>query len=103
MRVMRKPGKGLRVMSIALSPLTLSPTKAAQYLGLGKTKTLELIRAKRLKVFMLDGRIRVSTEACREFLNSLPDQYVKGVPVKDGKPVTPAKPKAKHGRRKTRH
>ena len=88
----------------ALIPLTLSPTKAAQYLGLGKTKTLELIRAKRIKVFMLDGRIRVSTDACREFLESLPDQYVKGEPVKDGKPMPPKKPRTKHGRRKaTRH
>jgi hypothetical protein len=52
---------------------------------------------------MLDGRIRVSTDACRAFLDSLPDQYVKGQPVKNGEPVPPKKPKTKHGRRKTRH
>ena len=90
-------------MSAEITPLTLSPTKAAQYLGLGKTKTLELIRTKRIACHMLDGRIRVSTEACRAFLDSLPDQYIKGQPVKNGEPLSPKKPKAKHGRRKTRH
>ena len=55
-------------MSADITPLTLSPTKAAQYLGLGKTKTLELIRTKRIACYMLDGRIRVSTDACRAFL-----------------------------------
>ena len=43
-----------------IDPLTLSPSKAAAYLGIGKTKMLELIRAKRVPVKMLDGRIRVA-------------------------------------------
>ncbi len=90
-------------MSAPIVPLTLSPAKAAAFIGIGKTKMLELIRAKRVAVKMLDGRIRVSTDACRGFLNLLPDQYIKGQPVKNGEPLPPAKPNAKHGRRKTRH
>jgi len=35
------------------------------------------------------------------FLDSLPDQYVKGQPVKNGEPMPRKKPKVKHGRQKT--
>jgi hypothetical protein len=80
----------------AIAPLTLSPAKAAAYLGIGKTKTLALIRAKRLEAKILDGRIRVTTGSCNAFLATLPGYSVQPVPV----PATPAKPKAKHGRRK---
>jgi hypothetical protein len=45
--------------------------------------------------------IRVLTDACQAFLNSLPDSYVAGKPVRSNEPVTRSKPK--HGRRKTRH
>jgi hypothetical protein len=90
-------------MPSEIVPLTMSPAKAAAFIGIGKTKMLDLIRAKRIAVKMLDGRIRVSTDACRAFLDSLPDQYIKGQPVRDDEPMVPAKPKAKHGRRKTRH
>jgi hypothetical protein len=62
---------------------------------------LDLIRAKRIAVKMLDGRIRVLTVACQAFLNSLPDSYVAGKPVRSNEPVP--RPKPKHGRRKTRH
>jgi hypothetical protein len=51
-------------MPAAIVPLTLSPTKAAAFIGIGKTKMLDLIRAKRIAVKMLDGRIRVLTDAC---------------------------------------
>jgi hypothetical protein len=79
----------------------LSPTKAAAIIG--KSKMLEQIPTKRVAVKMLDGRIHVSTETCRAFLDSLPDQHVKGQPVKNVEPVISKKLKAKHGRRKTRH
>ncbi len=68
-------------MSPSIEPLTLTPRQAAQYLGLGKTKMLELIRSKRIAVYMLDGRIRVSTETCKAFLATLPTRYVKGKEV----------------------
>lgn len=86
-------------MPAAIAPLSLSPTKAAAFIGIGKTKALELIRAKRLAVKMLDGRIRVLTSSCQAFLDSLPDGYSKGKPVHVNAP-TPAKPQPKHGRRK---
>jgi len=75
-------------------PLTLSPAKAAAFIGIGKTKMLELIRAKRVAVKMLDGRIRVSTAACQAFLDSLPDEYIAGKPVRSNEP--PPKPRPKH-------
>ena len=52
--------------------------RPAAFIGIGKTKLLELIRTKRVAVKMLDGRIRVSTDACRAFLNSLRDEYIAG-------------------------
>ena len=81
-----------------MEPRTLSPTKAAVYLGIGKTKTLALIRAKRIQAKLLDGRVRVTTASCDAFLASLPG-YSVGKPVRsDDQPPAPAKPK--HGRRK---
>jgi excisionase family DNA binding protein len=76
----------------------MTPKEASQFLGIGLTKTLQLIRAKRLKVWMLDNRIRVSVEACRDFLDSLPCGYVKGEPVYDG--ARPAKKAKKSKARK---
>lgn len=81
-----------------MEPQTLSPTKAAAYLGIGKTKTLALLRAKRLKAKLLDGRIRITTASCDAFLANLPD-YKVGKPVQPSEP-TPAPVKPKHGRRK---
>jgi hypothetical protein len=51
------------------------------------------IRAKRIAVKMLDGRVRVSTEACRAFLASLPDEYLDGEPVRHDAPPSPPRPK----------
>jgi len=82
----------------SVQPLTLSPTKAAAFLGIGKTKMLALIRAKRIQVKMLDGRIRVSTAALQAFHDTLPD-YVPGKPVMSA-PAIPARAQPKHGRRK---
>ena len=65
-------------MRTEIQSLTLTPRQAADYIGVGRTKMLDLIRTKRIKVAMLDGRIRVSTEACRAFINSLPSEYQKG-------------------------
>ena len=59
-------------MLAAIEPLTLSPTKAAAFLGVGKTKMLELIRAKRIPVKMLDGRIKVAVADFKSFHDALP-------------------------------
>jgi excisionase family DNA binding protein len=53
-------------------PLTLSPKKAAAYLGIGRTKLLELIKAGRIEARKLDGRIRVTTASLDAFHASLP-------------------------------
>lgn len=65
-------------MRADIQPLTLSPRQAADYLGIGRTKTLDLIRSRRLAVVMLDGRIRVLREACEAFVSSLPSEYQRG-------------------------
>jgi excisionase family DNA binding protein len=52
--------------------LTMSPNRAAAYLGLGRTKTLELIREGRIEARDLDGRMRVTTTSLDAFLASLP-------------------------------
>jgi hypothetical protein len=70
------------VSKIEINSLTLSPAKAAAYIGIGKTKMLELIRTKRIPVKMLDGRTRITADACRAFVRSLPDEYVAGRPVR---------------------
>ena len=57
----------------AIESLTLSPRQAATFLGIGKTKLIELVRAGRIKAKSLDGRIRVSTESLAAFHASLPD------------------------------
>ena len=53
-------------------PLTLSPKKAAAYLGIGRTKLLELITAGRIEARKLDGRIRVTIASLDAFHASLP-------------------------------
>jgi excisionase family DNA binding protein len=55
-----------------IAPLTLSPTQAAAFLGVGRTKLLALVRAGRIEARTLDGRIRVSVEALRAFHAALP-------------------------------
>ncbi len=54
------------------TPLTLSPKKAGAYLGIGRTKILELIKTGRIEASKLDGRIRVSTASHDAFHASLP-------------------------------
>jgi excisionase family DNA binding protein len=52
---------------------TISAAGAARKLGLGKAKTLALIRDGRLRAKQLDGRIRVRLVDLDAFLASLPD------------------------------
>lgn len=67
----------------AVSPLTLlTPTDAAEVLGVGRTKLLSLVRSGRIGCRMLDGRIRIPVEAIQEFRDALPQGYVAGKPVK---------------------
>jgi excisionase family DNA binding protein len=63
----------------------LSPTDAAETLGVGRTKLLELVRSGRIACRMMDNRIRIPVEALQAFRDALPAGYVAGPPVR--KPV----------------
>jgi len=79
------------VMSLSIEPLTMSVREAAAFVGIGRTKMHALIAAKRIACKMLDGRIRVTAQSLRDFLDNLPDGYTPGKPVKDA--TEPPKPK----------
>jgi excisionase family DNA binding protein len=59
-------------MSEVLEPLTLSPSHAADYLGIGRTKMHALIRSGRIEARTLDGRIRVSAASVQAFYEAMP-------------------------------
>jgi excisionase family DNA binding protein len=63
-------------MTVAIEPLTLSPSKAAAFLGVGKTKMLALIRAGRIPAKRLDGRLRVAVADVKAFIDNLPNAKV---------------------------
>ena len=50
----------------------LSPQKAADYLGIGRTKLLTLAKAKRIETKRLDGRTYFVVASLDQFLKSLP-------------------------------
>ena len=54
-------------------PVLQSARQAAEYLGVGRTKLLALIRAGRIKAKVLDGRIEVTTHSLDQFAEGLPD------------------------------
>jgi len=56
-----------------VEPLTLSTRQAAAFLGVGRNKLLRLPQTKRIRAKDLDGRLRLTTESLREFLDALPD------------------------------
>jgi excisionase family DNA binding protein len=56
----------------AIEPRTLSPAKAARYLGIGKTKMWALLMAGRIPSKKLDGRTLVLTSDLDAFLDELP-------------------------------
>lgn len=73
----------VKAAPVTLSAFTLlSPTDAAEVLGVGRTKLLALVRSGRIRCRMLDGRIRIPVEAIQEFRDALPQGYVAGKPVK---------------------
>jgi excisionase family DNA binding protein len=55
-----------------------TPRQAAETLGIGRTKLLELVRSHRIRCRMLDGRIRIPFEALQEFRDALPEGYTPG-------------------------
>ena len=56
-----------------VQPIALSVRDAADYLSIGIRQCRELIRTKKLKAHMLpNGLIRVTTQSCADFLESLP-------------------------------
>jgi len=60
-------------------PLKLySVAEAADALGLGRTKCLDLIRSGRLQCRRLDGRIRIAYGDLKAFADALPVGYVRG-------------------------
>jgi excisionase family DNA binding protein len=60
------------VTTRAIEPRTLSPAKAARYLGIGKTKMWALLMAGRIPSKKLDGRTLVLTSDLDAFLDGLP-------------------------------
>ena len=91
--------------------LSLSPSKAADFLGVGRTKMLDLIRSGRVEARTLDGRIRVDAASVQAFFDALPDYDVANTRAAILGPslagiknpsVTIKRPKAK-AKRRTRH
>jgi excisionase family DNA binding protein len=70
MRVMRKPGKGLRVMSIV--PLALSPRDAARLLAVSRRTISNLIRSHKLVARKLGKRTLVDVESIEALYAGLP-------------------------------
>lgn len=67
------PFVGEQARITAFLPLTMNTRKAAAFLGIGRTKLLELFRAKRIKARDLDGRLQFETDSLLAFKNDLPD------------------------------
>jgi excisionase family DNA binding protein len=66
-----------------MEPQTLLSTgQAAKRLGLGKTKTLALIRTGRLPCVMFDNRIRVRVADIDALIDALPKGYTPGKQVR---------------------
>ena len=70
MRVMRKPGKGLRVMSF--EPLALSPRDAATMLAVSRRTISRLIRTHKLVARKHGKRTLVDAESVKAFYAGLP-------------------------------
>ena len=68
-------------MRVKPSSLLLSPAKAGAYLGIGRTKLLQLEAAGRIKSKSLDGRRFFSTGSLMAFADDLPDY--RAVPSND--------------------
>ena len=84
MRKSEKPAKPVAAATpkTQITSLLYSSGRAAKRLGLGKTKTLELIRSGRLEAAMLDDRIVVTEEAIQAFVRgNLKVGYRKGKAV----------------------
>jgi hypothetical protein len=67
-------------MAVAMrttSPLLLTPQKAQDRIGVGRTKLLALGRAGRIKTKELDGRYYFVTASLDKFAESLPDAFKK--------------------------
>jgi hypothetical protein len=61
----------------SLSPLSLTPQKAADFLGVGRTKLLALARAGKIKAKDIDGRYYFVTASLQKFLDCAPDALTK--------------------------
>jgi hypothetical protein len=59
------------------SPLLLTPQKAQDFLGIGRTKLLALAAAKRIKAKEPDGRYYFVTAALQKFSDSLANAFQK--------------------------
>ena len=67
----------MAVAKCAASPLLLSPQKAADFLGVGRTKLLALASAGRIKAKEVDGRYYFVAASLQKFSDSLPDALQK--------------------------
>ena len=67
-------------MPADLTPIALSVTQAAKFISVGVRQMRELIRTKEIEAYTLpNGLHRVSTEACRKFLEARPYKMQKGL------------------------
>jgi excisionase family DNA binding protein len=53
----------------------LTTGQARKAIGCGRSKLLGLVKSGRLPIKMLDGRIRISSEAIEAFVAELPTEY----------------------------
>ena len=54
-------------------PLLLTPQKAADFIGIGRTSLLALLKARRVRAKLIDGRRYFLTASLVEYLATLAD------------------------------
>ena len=84
----------------AIEALSFSPSQAAKFLGVGRTKMLALLQSGRIEARTLDGRIRVDAASVDAFYKTLPAYRVEATRQTVAPAVAPPKAKRK-AKRKT--
>jgi hypothetical protein len=63
----------VRVEKLAAVPALLTPQKAADFIGIGRTRLLALLKAKRVRAKLIEGRRYFLTASLMEYLATLQD------------------------------